>query len=67
MQLFLNVEEVCERPEAGTCEKCGAAWEQGCQIGEWRCRQCGGTGSVRIIYSQHDEEFIPCPDCAANL
>lgn len=29
----LTPEEVCERPEAGTCDKCGARWDQGCQLG----------------------------------
>lgn len=30
----LPLEEVCERPEAGTCEKCGAWIEEPCQIGQ---------------------------------
>lgn len=28
----LHVSEVCERPDAGTCEKCGAPLDQGCRL-----------------------------------
>ena len=31
-RLWLRPEEVCERPDAGTCEKCGASAEHPCQL-----------------------------------
>jgi len=32
----LMPEELCERPEGDTCDKCGARWDQGCQLDEPR-------------------------------
>lgn len=32
----LTPEELCERPEDGTCEKCGAGYAQGCQLDKAR-------------------------------
>jgi hypothetical protein len=36
----LPLEEVCERPQAGTCEKCGAWIEEPCQL------PCGSASRV---------------------
>jgi hypothetical protein len=30
------------------------------------CVRCGGTKTVRVIYSQHDEEWTNCPHCTPD-